>query len=211
MQFDDFELGPALIRNLGGALDFTYEAYGGAPIRRRSWISSVHGRCIDAPEYFRGTGSSAGDITFRVDRVCAIHTDDGDRTENIGWTLGQIVRGKLGLPLTPEPCAFTIRHPANIGVRWGSNPVRRHTGVVVAGAFGYRDAGPVFCLWFETDHGPHHAEAGPAATGWRLEYLTDAASGEHVEDPVDWGFRISQRDLNRVRATLMLQLATFFR
>lgn len=210
MEFDGFELGPVLIRDLARPLSITYERYGGEPTPRRIYVRSVHGRSIDAPAYLRAVASASGDeVTFRIDRILALQSDDGARTVNIAWAIGQLIRDRLGLPRMPEPFSIAACHPVRVGMRWGGRPTRVSHFILRAAAFGYRDAGWVLVIWIEDRGGSRQVESGPGAVGWRLEHLTDLETGSPVLEPLVWLESLPVDALTRLRAKLILQIATF--
>lgn len=187
MRVDGIEIGPVLVRDLGLALDLSYQPFNARAARRVVSIDTLHGRCIDHPHYMRGhDGLTGRDLTFRLDRIETLHASPQTPAANIPWFIGQLARRRLGLPVMRPPEIFTVARPVILSVRWGGGPLHRRQAVTTSAAFGYRDAGPVIVLAYDFRGEPHLAEAGEAAVGWRIEDWRDGGTGEPVEDHFGW-------------------------
>lgn len=187
MKVDGIELGPVLISDPGFVLDLTYQPYNARPARRLVDVQSLHGRGMDCPTYLRGYDSLTRMVlTFRIDRIQALHLLTGDRTLNVDWFIGQLARAALGQPQHIEPRVFSLARPIMLGVQWGSNPVKWHDGETIGAAFGYRDAGHVIVISYVADNDEHQAEFGEGARGWRIVDWWDGTTGEVVDDHLGW-------------------------
>lgn len=190
-------LGNILADDVRVDLVFDYVGQGGRATRTVI-VDALFGPTFECPTHIRGRCSIAGERrAFRLDRVAFLHLPDGSFGDRIAWRVGNHIAKLSGRETSRPECVWPAIRKASLEVSQ-SGEVTRLIGEVGPAWLEYRPWGAVIRL----------SVAGRPAGGGRLRrfqlklgggmlggrdltWLTDHATGEEVDDLVEWLDRIN--------------------